>query len=211
MKRLTIVTLSLGIFTVSLAVGAQDRSTTSTPVVRAGLFEHLTGPRVDVPEEAQGVAPLRQFCPEHTETCRKYWEYTINFVNNYSIPLRDKELIILRTAWLSRGDYIWGRHNLMGQDAGLTGEEVERVTRGPDASGWNEFDGLLLRAADELHLNRFVSQSTWDGLAGRYSQEQLVEVVLIIGNYTQLAMFQNTLGVQLPPEVEGLPDEQGIR
>lgn len=30
---------------------------------------------------------------------------------------------------------------------------------------------------------------------------------VIVGNYTQLAMFQNTLGALLEPGVEGLPDE----
>jgi hypothetical protein len=32
---------------------------------------------------------------------------------------------------------------------------------------------------------------------------------MVVGNYTQLAMFQNTLGAQLPPGDEGLPAEDG--
>ena len=162
-------------------------------------------------ENAQGIAPLLQFCPETTDTCRKYWDYTINFVQNYTIPLRDKEVLILRTAWLSRGDYVWGRHNVMGQGAGLTEDEIRRITVGPDAPGWSDFDSLLLRAADELHTSRFIAEATWNGLADRYTQDQLVEVVLIVGNYTQSTMFQNTLGVQLPPEIEGLPDDPATR
>ena len=189
----------------------QEGSLTPGAVDRVQLFDRLAGPRIDVPEDAQGVAPLRQFCPERTDTCRNYWAYTIHFVRNYTIPLRDKELLILRTAWLSRGDYVWGRHNIMGQNAGLTDEEIQRITRGPDAPGWSDFDATLLRVADGLHLSRFVSEATWDALAERYTQEQLVEVVLIVGNYTQLTMFQNTLGVQLPPDIEGLPEDFGTR
>ena len=83
----------------------------SSPKVRSGdqavervaPFDRLHGPRIDVPEDAQGIAPLRQFCPERTDTCRKYWAYTINFVQNYTIPLRDKEVLILRTACTSPG------------------------------------------------------------------------------------------------------------
>jgi hypothetical protein len=51
----------------------------------------------------------------------------------------------------------------------------------------------------------------WNGLADRYTQDQLVEVVLIVWNYTQLTMFQNTLGVQLPPDIEGLPKDPAAR
>lgn len=199
------VTLACSVF--SLAGVAQRRAATAGPADRVQPFDHLAAPRIDVPAGPQGIAPLREFCPERTDTCRNYWAYTIHFVRNYTIPLRDKELLILRTAWLSRGDYVWGRHNLMGQDAGLTEEEVARVTGGPDAAGWSDFDAVLLRAADELHTSRFISQTTWDALGERYTQDQLVEVVLIIGNYTQLTMFQNTLGVQLPPDIEGLPQE----
>ena len=76
---------------------------------------------------------------------------------------------------------------------------------GPDAPGWSDFDAALLRTADELHASRFISDATWDALAEQYTEEQRVEVVLIVGNYTQLTMFQNALGVQLPADVQGLP------
>ena len=108
------VTLVCGAF--SLVGIGQEGSSTPGAVDRVQLFDRLAGPRIDVPEDAQGVAPLRQFCPERTDTCRNYWAYTIHFVRNYTIPLRDKELLILRTAWLSRGDYVWGRHNHHGPE-----------------------------------------------------------------------------------------------
>ena len=150
---------------------------------------------------------MRSLCPDSIDTCRKYWAYTANFVQNPTIPTRDRELIILRTAWLNRGDYIWGRHDVSGQEAGLTEHEISRVTRGPEASGWSDFDAALLRAADELFTSRFVSEATWNTLDERYTESQLREVVLIVGNYTQLSMFQNTLGAQLESGYEGLPGE----
>ena len=208
---IAVICVALGCGAFSLVGVGQEGSSVSGAADRVQSFDRLTGPRIDVPEDPQGVAPLRQFCPERTDTCRNYWAYTIHFVQNYTIPLRDKELLILRTAWLSRGDYVWGRHNVIGQDAGLSDEEIQRITGGPDASGWSDFDAVLLRAADELHTSRFISEGTWNALAERYTQDQLVEVVLIIGNYTQLTMFQNTLGVQLPPAFEGLPEDSAIR
>lgn len=208
MPRTSFVTGVILICTVcaGMATGAAAQE---HDVRRVAPHERLTGPRIAVPEAPGDASPLRQLCPEVTDTCRNYWAYTIHFVDNYTIPLRDKELLILRTAWLSRGDYIWGRHNLIGQGAGLTEAQIARVTAGPDADGWEDFDRALLRAADELHTSRFISRPTWDALAERYSEEQLREVVLIVGNYTQLAMFQNTLGALLEPDVEGLPDEAG--
>ena len=138
--------------------------------------------------------------------CRKFSAFTSHFVTNYTIPLREKELLILRTAWLSRGQFIWGRHNNTGRKAGLTDEEISRIMDGPGAGGWSPFDAVLLQAADELHLSRFISDTTWNALAQRYSESQLLEVVMIVGNYTLLSMYQNTIGIQLEPGLKLLPE-----
>lgn len=186
-------------------MAAQNRADIGDVINRVSSFEHLTVPRIEVPAGDQDNGIMRQLCPEEFDTCGKYWPYTANFVENYTIPLRDKELLILRTAWLSRGDYVWGRHNLTGLGAGLTEEEIHRITIGPDAVEWSAEDRMLLRVADELHSSRFITDGIWSALATRYSKTQLVEIVLIVGNYTQLIMFQNALGAQLPQHITGLP------
>ena len=175
---------------------------------RVKAFDHLDGPRIGLPDDPGGASEMRQLCPDSSETCQRYWAYTGHFVRNATIPTRDREVLILRTAWLNRGDYIWGRHNLIGQDAGLTEQEISRVTRGAEAEGWSPFDATLLRAADELYTTRFISDPTWNQLADRYTESQLREVVLIVGNYTQLSMLQNTLGAQLEPGIQGLPNDE---
>ena len=79
----------------STIVGVGQERSGNQAVDRVAPFDRLSGPRIEVPENAEGIAPLRQFCPERTDTCRKYWDYTINFVQNYTIPLRDKEVTAL--------------------------------------------------------------------------------------------------------------------
>ena len=185
---------------VPAAAGAQGSAQRVEP------FTHLTAPRVELGEPTPGGSEMRRLCPNRLDLCEKYWAYTVYFVDGYTIPFRDKEILILRTAWLSRGDYIWGRHYVRGKESGLTDEEIQRITEGPAAPGWSDFDATLLRAADELHTSRIVSDATWNALSARYTEDQVREVVLIVGNYTQLAMFQNSLGAQLPPGYNGLPD-----
>ena len=174
---------------------------------RVAPFERLTSPRIAIPDDHEGAISHRHMCPESNDACRTWLAYVGFYLRNATIPPRERELLILRTAWLSRGDYIWGRHNFIGQDAGLAKEEISRVTAGPDAAGWSDFDAALLRAADDLHGRRFVSDATWNTLTQRYSESQLREVVMIVGNYTQLSMFHNTFGAQLDEGDEGLPGE----
>ena len=202
--RITIV--GAAVLFAALAVPAAAGAQGSSAAERVEPFTHLTGPRVELGEATEGASEMRRLCPNRLDVCQKYWEYTTYFVDKYTIPFRDKEILILRTAWLSRGDYIWGRHYVRGKESGLTDEEIERITEGPGAAGWDDFDATLLRATDELHTSRFVSDATWNALSARYTEDQVREVVLIVGDYTQLAMFQNSLGAQLPEGYEGLPD-----
>ena len=201
-----IATVGIAVVCAALAVPALVAAQGNAPAKQVEPFTHLTAPRVELGEPTPGGSEMRRLCPNRLDLCEKYWAYTVYFVDGYTIPFRDKEILILRTAWLSRGDYIWGRHYVRGKESGLTDEEIQRITEGPTASGWSDFDATLLRAADELHTSRFVSDATWDALSARYTEDQVREVVLIVGDYTQLAMFQNSLGAQLPPGYDGLPD-----
>jgi alkylhydroperoxidase family enzyme len=126
---------------------------------------------------------------------------------NGKIPARDRELLILRTAWNCQSDYEWGQHAVIGRSSGLTEEEIGRITEGPGA-GWNRFDAVLMQAADELHRDWCISDPTWTELARVYDQPQLIELPMLVGHYHMVAMTLNSLGIQLEPGLSGLPRGQ---
>ena len=121
------------------------------------------------------------------------------------MPARDREILILRTGWNCQAEYEWGQHARIGRSAGLSDEEITRITEGPDAPGWSDFDAVLLRAADELHNDAVISDGTWAKLAERYDDKQLIEVCMVVGQYHLVSFTLNSLGVQREPGVEGLP------
>ena len=120
------------------------------------------------------------------------------------LPARERELLILRTGWLCQAEYEWAQHRLIAHSVGLSDAEIDRVREGPEASGWEPFDATLLRAADELHAEARISDTTWDALAGRYDERQLIEVPMVVGHYHLVAFTLNSLGVELEPGVAGL-------
>ena len=119
------------------------------------------------------------------------------------VPARDRELVILRTGWRCQSEYEWGQHVLLGRRSGLSDDEIRRVQAGPDVPGWDPFDATLLHAADELHDDSCVTDATWQQLAGRYDERQLVELVMLIGHYHLVAFTLNSLGVQREAGVPG--------
>src|SRR5205807_5718599 len=95
------------------------------------------------------------------------------------LPARDRELLILRTAWNCRAAYEWGQHVRIALASGVTQDEIDRVPAGPDTAGWGPHDATLLRAADELHHTATLSDATWTALASGYDQRQLIELPML--------------------------------
>jgi alkylhydroperoxidase family enzyme len=145
-------------------------------------------------------------CVQHEALCRAWMPFTryVLSAENTLAP-RDKEMLILRTSWNCKADYDWAHHVPAAKRAGLSDEEILRISKGPKAAGWNRADADLLRAADELHREQFVTEPTWTALAARYNEHQLMDVVFTVGQYTMVSMFLNSAGVQLEPGLKGLP------
>ncbi len=122
-----------------------------------------------------------------------------------SLPARDREILMLRIGWLCHAEYEWGQHAIIGKRCGISDEELKRITEGPDAEGWDSFDATLLRAVDELYINSFISDSTWQKLSEKYNTHQLIDLIFTVGQYNLVSMVLNTLGVQLEEGVDGFP------
>lgn len=125
------------------------------------------------------------------------------------LPARERELLVLRTGWLCGSEYEWAQHVVVGQAAGLTDAEIDRVAEGPEAEGWDACDALLLSAADELHGDSCITDATWAALAERYDERQLVEVPMVVGHYHLVSMTLNSLGVELEAGATGFPPSSG--
>jgi alkylhydroperoxidase family enzyme len=121
------------------------------------------------------------------------------------LPARERELLILRTAWHCKADYEWGQHVRIGKGAGLTDAEIAALSQDVDAHPWSAEDAALLRAADELHAGAHIGDETWAALAARWDEPQLIELCMVVGQYHLVAFTLNSLGVQREDGVEGLP------
>lgn len=123
---------------------------------------------------------------------------------NAKLPLRDRKLAILRTGWLCAAPYEFGEHVAQSRRAGFTAEEVERVTQGSAAPGWTDHERAVLRAVEELHADAMVSDETWDRLAQSLDEAQLVELLVVVGQFVATAYFQNSLRLRLEKGNAGL-------
>ncbi|MCG8588860.1 MAG: carboxymuconolactone decarboxylase family protein [Proteobacteria bacterium] len=141
----------------------------------------------------------------HPKLLKRWLVFGNHVLAKHTLSPREREIAILRVGWLCRSGYEWGQHVAIGKQVGLRPEEIDRIREGPDAEGWSAHEAALLRATDELHADSFVSDATWKDLAG-LSDQQKIDLVFTVGQYHLVSMALNTLGVQLDPGIEGLPE-----
>lgn len=137
----------------------------------------------------------------HPELTTAFLTFNGHVLYGTTLTPRQRELLVLRVARLRRSDYEWAQHVLLGRAAGLTDEEIARITSGPDAEGWAPLDRLLLIAADELLAEGSLNDGTWQALSGRLDERQVMDVVFTVGTYALVAMALRTFGVEPEPEL----------
>ena len=146
----------------------------------------------------------------HRGLFRRWLWFAGGLMPGGKLPRRDSELVILRVADNTGCAYEWGHHERLGQRAGLSAEEVERVRSGPDAQGWSPRQQLLLRAADEMHAEGEIGDGLWSQLAAEFDERLLIELCLLIGHYEMLAMTLNALCVE-PESSSRVPRAASVR
>ena len=140
----------------------------------------------------------------HPDIYRAQVEYVTQRAKALVLAPRDLEILILRTAWLCQAPYTWGEHVAFGKKAGITSEEIERLTQGSDAPGWSEKDRAVIRMAEELHETCNVSDKTWAAVAAHFSDKEIIELLMMAGFYREIAYLYNAMRVPLIPGNPGL-------
>ena len=153
----------------------------------------------------KGVGPINimRTLVRHEKLLKRWLPFTNHILFKSTISRRERELLILRTAWDTQAVYEWAQHVVIARDAGITDGEIARVREGSGADGWSASERALLAAADELIADKMVGNETWAALSEHYSEEQLMDVIFTVGNYTTVAMALNSIGVQLDEGLEG--------
>lgn len=116
------------------------------------------------------------------------------------LPMREREIMIDRTCARCGSEYEWGVHvALFAERVGFSREQIAAtVATDGDAAVWSEREKLIVRLADELHEASAVGDELWAALSKAFSDEQILELILLAGFYHTVAYLTN--GLKLPLE-----------
>ena len=154
-----------------------------------------------------GTEPMNIFrtLAHNTRVLRRFNDLGGTLLFRGTIPARERELVILRVGWNCQSVYEFGQHIVIGRQAGITDDEIKRICQPVNAKAWTAGDAALLAMADDLCSDNCVSDSTWSLLKPTWTDEQLVELLVVAGFYRLVSGFLNSAGVQLDDGVPGWP------
>ncbi len=118
-----------------------------------------------------------------------------HLMNDGVLPARDREIIVLRVGYNCGSSYEFGQHIPIGLDAGLTEDEVAALATPAGLIG--DRDSILVATADDLCRDDMVSDDSWSQLSTMgWSDEQLIEILMLAGFYRMVSGFLNTVRVE---------------
>lgn len=133
----------------------------------------------------------------HPDMTRRFLGFNGWLLQRGELPVRLRELAILRVAHLRRSAFFWGEHSRVATEAGVPADDIARLAEGNE--GFIGADRLILEATDELVTQGRADAGTWQRLTDELGTHQAMELIFVVGTYAMLAMAFDTWRLA-PPE-----------
>ena len=159
-----------------------------------------------VREVLERMPPLNVFrLMAHAETAFRPWmRWGGVLLNDLALDPLLRELAILQVAKRSPGaEYEWVQHVPIARSVGATDNQIEALDRGDVAASC--FTGEqrdVLAFTTEVVGEPGASDAAWDAIAARRSPREIVELLMVIGQYMMLARVMASARIDLDDPVD---------
>ncbi|WNM31845.1 carboxymuconolactone decarboxylase family protein [Streptomyces sp. Li-HN-5-11] len=165
------------------------------PVDEADLQEKTLASLAPYRDQDGRIYTIWATLAHHEDALRRYLVFSNHVLGKNTLPLKSRELMILRIAARAQAAYEWDQHVRIARRAGLADEAILSAATGA-WDGLDELDRALLATTDSLVDSQGVDDELWDRLTAQLSTEQVIDVLYTVGQYLTIATVINTLGVQ---------------
>lgn len=165
----------------------------------------------DTPEpirEVIGSTPLALLrIVAHADSAFADWlRYSNTLLRRLELAPLLRELAILQVAHLSRSEYEWTQHVPIAESFGASAAQVAAIAAGEDRGGGaDETQRAVLAFTRAVVEQGDAGEQALRDLQQRLGERQVVELLLVIGNYLGLARLIATVGLEPHAPVVRLP------
>ena len=136
-------------------------------------------------------------------------DFLLYLLGRGGLPVRLRELIIMRIGWITNSEYEWAQHWRIALGLGVPESDLLAVRNWPGTDRFGPADRAVLSAVDEVVAAGSMSQETWAACVEHVSGEPaaLVELVSVIGLWTMVSGVLRTLDIPLESGTEPWPPD----
>jgi len=115
-----------------------------------------------------------------------------------ALPLPLLELAVLFTARRWSCQHEWYMHEKLARKAQLAPGIIEALAEGREPQGMSADEALVYAACRQAHATGRLEDATFAGLRERFGLAGVLDLLVLNGYYSAMAMVLNTAGMPLP-------------
>ncbi len=155
------------------------------------------GATMGLPSERTGLSVFRTLA-HYPDLAKAIYGLVDVMFGRCLIGVRLRELIIMRIAWVTRSNYEWAQHWRIASRADIPPEDLLAVRDWRQSKRLNDLDRVVLSAVDDTLGDGRISDDVWNNCVLLLREpEKLVELVIIIGNWTMFSQLLRSFDVPL--------------
>lgn len=163
----------------------------------AAIYDRYMRTRGNVPNMFRTMAHR----PEIFETMIAHFEAILQ---TGTVPMRLKELVIVRTSQLNRCDYCLGSHTQIALKLGWSREQLENLPQWAERSDFTPPEKAALRLAEQMTLDsNHIPDEEFEQLREYFDEGEIVELMAAIGLFNYFNRFNNALQIEPTKPGEG--------
>jgi 4-carboxymuconolactone decarboxylase len=164
---------------------------TMTPAQREVAAEISAGPRGEV--RGPFIALIH-----NAELARRMQALGEHLRWKNKLPLPLLELAVLFTARRWSCQHEWYMHEKLARKAGLEPRIIEDIAAGREPQGMPGDEALVYQACQQAHRTGRLDDETFAALRGRFGLDGVLDLLILNGYYSAMAMVLNTARMPLP-------------
>ena len=151
---------------------------------------------------------LRTFA-HHPQLANAFSPLNIHLLSNNTLPVKLRQIAIMRTAWITKAVYMWSSHLQTSVSCGLSPEMYGPIQRGADDPYFTDFERVVIRATEELVSDRKISHTNWQALMAEWDEKQILDFMFTVGCYVMVAGVMRSTGAERQEDLLELAEKYG--
>jgi len=153
--------------------------------------------------------PVLLTLAHHPQLADLFSQFNIHLLSTSTLPVKQRQIAIMRLAWICKATYMWSSHLSTSIRCGLQPEMFRPIQLGADDPYFSEFERVVIRATEELVNDREIGDINWRALMSEWSDQQMLDFLFTVGAYVTIAGVMRSTGVQRNPDLLELAAKYG--